>query len=85
MLDQDYAISQASVSLGGGEITIRVWVNQLAEERDGVTPKGKKLAPEQHRIQKLEARCKRLERGKDKLKKATVDSTRQCKIMHTSN
>jgi len=41
VLDQGYTIPQASVSLGIGESAIRRWVNQLTEERDGVTPKGK--------------------------------------------
>ena len=79
VLDQGYTIPQASVSLGIGESAIRRWVNQLTEERDGVTPKGKALTPEQRRIQELEARCKRLEQEKDILKKATVSSTGQCK------
>ena len=38
VLDQDYSIAQASVSLGVGESAIRHWVKQLAKERDGVTP-----------------------------------------------
>jgi transposase len=79
VLDQGYTIPQASVSLGIGESAIRRWVNQLTEERDGVTPKGKALTPEQRRIQELEARCKRLEQEKDILKKATVSSTGQRK------
>ncbi|MDF0752763.1 IS3 family transposase [Marinobacter sp. 71-i] len=69
VLDQGYTIPQASVSLGIGESAIRRWVNQLTEERDGVTPKGKALTPEQRRIQELEARCKRLEQEKDIPKK----------------
>ena len=69
VLDQGYTIPQTSVSLGIGESAIRRWVNQLTEERDGVTPKGKALTPEQRRIQELEARCKRLEQEKDILKK----------------
>ena len=72
VLDQGYTIPQASVSLGVGESAIRRWVNQLAEERNGVTPKGKALTPEQRRIQELEARCNRLEREKEILKKATA-------------
>lgn len=45
VLDQGYTIPQTSVSLGIGESAIRRWVNQLTEERDGVTPKGKALTP----------------------------------------
>jgi transposase len=49
VLDQDCSISQASVSLGIGESAIRRVANQLVEERDGVTPKGKALTPEQRK------------------------------------
>ena len=31
------------MSLGTGESFIRRWFNQLTEDRDGVTPKGKTL------------------------------------------
>ena len=72
VLDQGYTVPQASLSLGVGESAIRRWVNQLADERGGITPKGKALTPEQQRIQELEARCNRLEREKDILKKATA-------------
>ena len=72
ILDQGYSFTQACTSLGMGESALRRWVQQLAEERKGVTPKGKALTPEQRRIQELEARCKRLEQEKDILKKATA-------------
>lgn len=85
VLDQGYTIAQASTSLGVGESALRRWVQQLTDEREGITPKGKALTPEQRRIQELEARCKRLEMEKSILKKATVDSTGQCNIMHTGN
>ena len=72
VLDQGYSYPQACTSLGVGESALRRWVNQLADERQGVTPKGKALTPEQQRIQELEARCKRLEMEKTILKKATA-------------
>ncbi|SFX25160.1 transposase [Marinospirillum alkaliphilum DSM 21637] len=72
VLDQGYSIQQACVSLGVGESAIRRWVNQLTDERNGITPKGKALTPDQRRIQELEARCKRLEMEKEILKKATA-------------
>ena len=72
VLDQGYSYPQACTSLGVGESALRRWVHQLADERQGVTPKGKALAPEQQRIQELEARCKRLEMEKTILKKATA-------------
>lgn len=43
-------------------------MKQLQQERDGVTPKSKALAPEQQKIQELEARINRLEREKAILK-----------------
>ena len=72
VLDQGYSILQACTSLGVGESALRRWVDQLAQEREGVTPKGKALTPEQRKIQELEARCKRLEMEKTILKKATA-------------
>ncbi|WP_404416181.1 IS3 family transposase [Marinospirillum sp.] len=69
VLDQDYTFAQASRSLGIGESALRRWVQQLTEEREGVTPKGKAITADQRRIQELEARCKRLEQEKDIPKK----------------
>ena len=51
---------------------LRRWVDQLQQERTGVTPQSKALTPEQQKIQELEARIARLEREKSILKKATA-------------
>ncbi len=72
VLDQGYSIAEAVKSLGVGESALRRWVEQLEQERGGVTPKAKALTPEQQRIQELEARVNRLEREKAILKKATA-------------
>lgn len=40
--------------------------------RQGVTPQGKAITPDQQRIQELEARIERLEREKVILRKATA-------------
>ncbi len=72
VLDQGYSIAAASRSLDVGENTLRRWVQQLDDERGGITPASKALTPEQQRIQELEARCQRLEQEKDILKKATA-------------
>ncbi len=77
VLDQGYSLPEASRSLDVGETVLRRWVQQLQSERTGTTPIGKALTPEQQKIQELEARINRLEREKDILKKATVDSTCQ--------
>src|SRR5690625_5337244 len=72
VLDQGYSVAQACTSLGVGETAMRRWVQQLEQERQGMTPKGKAMTPEQQRIQELEARCRRLEMEKSILKKATA-------------
>ena len=77
VLDQGYSVPEASRSLDVGETVLRRWVQQLQSERTGTTPISKALTPEQQKIQELEARINRLEREKDILKKATVDSIDQ--------
>ncbi len=72
VLDQGYSISEASRSLDVGENVLRRWVQQLKDERQGITPTSKALTPEQQRIQELEALVNRLEREKAILKKATA-------------
>ncbi|SNS91671.1 transposase [Pseudomonas segetis] len=72
VLKQNYSFIEASRSLGIGETALRRWVDQLQQERTGVTPKSKALTPEQQKIQELEARIARLEREKSILKKATA-------------
>ena len=72
VLDQGYSIAEASTSLGVVDSVLRRWVKQLSEERQGITPQGKAMTPEQQRIQELEERCRRLEMEKSILKKATA-------------
>ncbi|SFU15946.1 transposase [Pseudomonas marincola] len=72
VLKQNYSFIEASRSLGIGETALRRWVDQLQQERTGITPKSKVLTPEQQKNQELEARINRLEREKSILKKATA-------------
>ena len=72
VVEQGYSIGQACDAMGVGETAMRRWVNQLKQEKSGVTPQSKALTPEQRRIQELEARVDRLEREKALLKKATA-------------
>ena len=72
VLDQGYNYVQASRSVGVAESVLRRWVQQLEQERQGVTPQAKAITPDQQRIQELEARVERLEREKAILKKATA-------------
>ena len=50
--------------MGVGESVSHRWVQQLTEERQGITPKGKAMTPEQQRIQELEGQCRCLEMEK---------------------
>ena len=68
VLKQNYSFIEASRSLSVGESALRRWVDQLQQERTGVTPQSKALTPEQQKIQELEARIARLEREKSILK-----------------
>jgi len=72
VLKQSYSFIEATRSLGVGESALRRWVDQVQQERKGVTPQSKALTPEQQKIQELEARITRLEREKSILKKATA-------------
>ena len=73
VLDQDYSVHDACEAMGVGGTAMRRWVNQLNEERHGITPVGSNaITPDQQRIQKLEAKIRRIEMEKDILKKATA-------------
>jgi len=73
VLDQGYTISEACDAVGIGDTAMRRWVNQLRNERQGITPVGSKaLTPDQQKIQELETKIKRIEMEKDILKKATA-------------
>lgn len=75
---QDYSFIEASRSLGVGESALRRWVDQVQQERTGVTPQSKALTPEQQKIQELEARIARLEREKSILKNLWSPLFLQC-------
>jgi transposase len=56
-----------------GETAMRRWVEQLQQERGGITPTNSKaITADQQRIQELESRLIRVEREKEILKKATA-------------
>ncbi|SFL85943.1 transposase [Halopseudomonas pachastrellae] len=72
VVDQGYSVVEACKSMGVGETALRRWVDQLREERGGVTPNSKALTAEQQEIQALKARINRLELEKKILKEATA-------------
>ena len=55
VVDQGYSVAEVCKSMGVGETALRRWVDQLREERGGVTPNSKALTAEQQEIQALTA------------------------------
>lgn len=72
VVDQNYSVQEAANAMGVGLSTMGKWVNQLRNERQGITPKASALTPEQIEIQQLKKKIKYLEEEKDILKKATA-------------
>jgi transposase len=72
VVDQGYTLQAAADSMGVSKGSMENWVKQLREERQGKTPKGTALTPDQRRIQELEKRLRQVETEKEILKKATA-------------
>lgn len=73
VLDKEYSVSDACEAMGVGPTALRRWVEQLRQERGGITPeRSKAMTPDQQRIQELEAKIRRIERDNEILKKATA-------------
>lgn len=72
VVDQEYTIKAACESMGVSKSSMENWVRQLRQERQGKTPKGSALTPDQRRIQELEKQLRRVEQEKEILKKATA-------------
>ncbi len=72
VVDQNYSIKDAAEAVGVGKSTLEYWVRQLRKERQGKTPMGAALTPDQQRIKGLEKQLKRVEMEKEILKKATA-------------
>ncbi|MCG9722253.1 transposase, partial [Shewanella sp. Isolate7] len=58
---QGYSITEAANAMGVSHSAMRKWVNQLRQEKQGVSPKGAPLTPEQQRIRELEKKIRRIE------------------------
>ncbi len=69
---QGYSITEAASAMGVSNSAMRKWVNQLRQEKQGVSPKGAPLTPEQQRIRELEKKIRRIEEENTILKKATA-------------
>ena len=71
VLDRKLSVAQVCKNIGVGPTALRRWVEQLRSQRS--QPRSSEaMAPEQKRIQELEAQVRRLEREKEILKKAAT-------------
>ena len=72
VVDQNYTIRAACEVVGVSKSAMEGWVRQLRQERQGNTPNGSAITPEQRRIKELEKQVRKLETEKEILKKATA-------------
>ncbi|EDO1767128.1 transposase [Salmonella enterica] len=78
VLDQNYTHGEAAKAMNVSLSAINRWVKSLRMERQGKTPPGLSLTPEQTELREMRKRIQRLEMENEILKKATVDSICQC-------
>ena len=69
---QGRSIREAADAMGVGKSTMDKWVRQLRAERDGKSPQGTPMTPDQQRIRELGKQLSRVEEEKEILKKATA-------------
>lgn len=73
VLDKGYTQTEAREAMGVSKSAISIWVKQLREEREGITPHNRPALTSEHKeIQQLKAQITKLEREKDILKKASA-------------
>lgn len=72
VVDQHYTLAQAAQAMGVSVSAITRWVNKLRLERQGKTPAGLPLTPEQLKLREMKKKIQRLEMENDILKKATA-------------
>ncbi|CAB5640890.1 Transposase [Pseudomonas aeruginosa] len=73
VLDEGQTVPQVCASLGIGPTALRRWVDQLRQERQGLTPVGAKaITADQQEIQRLKALLKQKDRDIEILKKASA-------------
>ena len=72
VVDQRYTLAQAAQAMGVSVSAITRWVNKLRLERQGKTPAGLPLTPEQLELREMKKKIQRLEMENHILKKATA-------------
>lgn len=78
MVENGYSNQQIMEISGAGATAVRRWKKQYLEEREGVTPEGKKaLTADQKKIQELEKQLRQAKRDNEILKKAAAFFARE--------
>ena len=72
VVEQGYALKEASEAMNVKSSPLGVWVKQLKSEQEGIMPEGTPMTPEKRQIRELEKRIQRIEMEKEILKKATA-------------
>ena len=61
VVDHHYSVRKAADAMGIGKSTMDKWVRQLRSEREGKSPQGTPMTPDQRRIRELEKQLRRVE------------------------
>ncbi|MWT61585.1 transposase [Escherichia coli] len=72
VLDQNYTHGEAAKAMNVSLSALNRWVKSLRMERQGKTPPGLPLTPEQTELREMRKRIQRLEMENEILKKATA-------------
>ncbi|CDL82555.1 conserved hypothetical protein [Xenorhabdus cabanillasii JM26] len=72
MLEHNYSIAEAASVMNVSKSAMGKWVNQLRDERLGLSPKATPITPEQLEIRELKKKLQRLEMENEIIKKATA-------------
>ena len=72
VLDQNYTVATAASAMDVGLSTMKRWVKQLRDERQGKISKASPITPKQIEIRELKKKLQSIEMENDILKKATA-------------
>jgi len=72
VVDHGYTFAKAAKAVNVSHSALTRWVNKLRLERQGKTPSGLPLTPEQLELREMKKKIQRLEMENEILKKATA-------------
>ncbi|MFT5224904.1 MAG: transposase-like protein [Polaribacter sp.] len=72
MVDQDYSLGEAAISMSVGKSNMDKWVRQLRNERQGTSHHPTAITADQRKIKELNKTIKRIEIEKFILKKTNT-------------